>query len=256
MKTAGLILITALISAVLAVAGFKYLDKKESAYYYTAENQPVRFTNYSENANSTAAANPDFVQAANAVSPAVVHIKTTYAGSRGGSMSPLEDFFGSPQSSAPAMASGSGVLITPDGYIVTNNHVIENASQIEVILPDKRSFKAKLIGRDPSTDLALVKVDGKSLPIVELGNSDEVRVGEWVLAVGYPLSLNSTVTAGIVSAKGRSIGILNRQSQEGFGGRQVANNSAIESFIQTDAAINPGNSGGALINATGQLVGI
>ncbi|QMU26927.1 trypsin-like peptidase domain-containing protein [Adhaeribacter radiodurans] len=256
MKTAGLILITAIVSAVLAVAGFKYLDKKESPYYYTAEDKPVRFTNYPLNANSAAAATPDFVQAASAVSPAVVHIKTTYAASRGGSGNPLEDFFGSPQSSGPAMASGSGVLITPDGYIVTNNHVIEDAAQVEVVLPDKRSYKAKLIGRDPSTDLALVKVDGKNLPIVELGNSDEVRVGEWVLAVGYPLSLNSTVTAGIVSAKGRSIGILNRQSQEDFGGRQVANNSAIESFIQTDAAINPGNSGGALINATGQLVGI
>ncbi|MDQ4141522.1 MAG: S1C family serine protease, partial [Bacteroidota bacterium] len=201
MKTAGLILITALISAVLAVAGFKYLDKKESPYYYTAEERPVQFTNYAGNANSAAAANPDFVQAANAVSPAVVHIKTTYTGTRGGSGNPFEELFGSPQSSGQAMASGSGVLITPDGYIVTNNHVIENASQIEVVLPDKRSFKAKLIGRDPSTDLALVKVEGKSLPIVELGNSDEVQVGEWVLAVGYPLSLNSTVTAGIVSAK-------------------------------------------------------
>ncbi|PSR54849.1 deoxyribonuclease HsdR [Adhaeribacter arboris] len=256
MKTAGLILITALISAVLAVAGFKYLDKRESPYYYSSEEQPVRLTNYSVNGNAAPAVNPNFVQAASAVSPAVVHIKTTYASTRSGSGNPLEDFFGSPQSTAPAMASGSGVLITPDGYIVTNNHVIEDASQIEVVLPDKRSYKAKLIGRDPSTDLALVKVDAANLPIVELGNSDEVQVGEWVLAVGYPLSLNSTVTAGIVSAKGRSIGILNRQSQEGFSGRQAANNSAIESFIQTDAAINPGNSGGALINATGQLVGI
>src|SRR5437868_9247963 len=122
MKTAGLILITALISAVLAVAGFKYLDKRESPYYYSSEEQPVKFTNYSGNANSAAAANPDFVQAASAVSPAVVHIKTTYdASPSGGSNNPFEDLFGSPQSSGPAMASGSGVLITPDGYIVTNN---------------------------------------------------------------------------------------------------------------------------------------
>jgi len=259
MKKGFPVLLIALISAVLAIAGYRFVDKRfskgDSNYFYSGETAPVKFVN-NRSVTSSSVGNPDFVQAAGAVTPAVVHIKTTYSGRASGG-SPLDDFFGSPQSSGQAMASGSGVLITPDGYIVTNNHVIENAAQIEVILPDKRSFRAKLIGRDPSTDLALVKVDGTNLPIVELGNSDVVQVGEWVLAVGYPLSLNSTVTAGIVSAKGRSIGILDRPSRESYqGGSGVAAGSAIESFIQTDAAINPGNSGGALVNATGQLIGI
>ncbi|CAA9283645.1 MAG: HtrA protease/chaperone protein [uncultured Adhaeribacter sp.] len=253
-------LFIALISAVLAIAGYRaadnYFDKDESEYFYSAQSAPVNLVSNQSPVNASTG-NPDFVQAAGMVSPAVVHIKTTYSGGQGGSGNPLEDLFGGPQSGGTAMASGSGVLITPDGFIVTNNHVIENANQIEVILPDKRSFKAKLVGRDPSTDLALVKVEGTKLPIVELGNSDQVQVGEWVLAVGYPLSLNSTVTAGIVSAKGRSIGILDRPSRENYQGRTgPAAGTAIESFIQTDAAINPGNSGGALVNATGQLIGI
>jgi serine protease Do len=256
MKKAASVLLIALISAVLAIAGYRYLDKKQSPTAFYTEAQPnPNFVKYTAN-ETGAAALPDFVQAAKIVSPAVVHINTTYAasGSRGNT---FEDLFGSPQSSGPARASGSGVLITPDGYVVTNNHVIENASQIEVVLPDKRSFKGKLVGRDPSTDLALVKVDGNNLPMVTMGSSDNVQVGEWVLAVGYPLSLNSTVTAGIVSAKGRSIGILDRPSQNSFGEPQPGGgSSAIESFIQTDAAINPGNSGGALVNASGQLVGI
>ncbi|RDC63952.1 trypsin-like peptidase domain-containing protein [Adhaeribacter pallidiroseus] len=257
MKKGFSVVLIALISAVMAIAGYRFFDKRfdnrESAYYYQAETPPINLVSERAAPNSSAN-NPDFVPAASLVSPAVVHIKTTYSG--GGASSSLDDFFGSPQSGEQAMASGSGVLITPDGFIVTNNHVIENASQIEVILPDKRSFKAKLVGRDPSTDLALVKVEGTNLPIVELGNSDNVQVGEWVLAVGYPLSLNSTVTAGIVSAKGRSIGILDQPSRENYQGRSRAAGSAIESFIQTDAAINPGNSGGALVSASGQLIGI
>ena len=259
MKKGFSVVLIALISAVMAIAGYRYFDKRfdnrQSAYYYQAEPAPINLVSERAVPNSSAN-NPDFVPAATLVAPAVVHIKTTYSGG-GRASSSLEDLFGSPQSGQQAMASGSGVLITPDGFIVTNNHVIENASQIEVVLPDKRSFKAKLIGRDPSTDLALVKVESTNLPIVELGNSDNVQVGEWVLAVGYPLSLNSTVTAGIVSAKGRSIGILDQPSRENYQGRnRPAAGSAIESFIQTDAAINPGNSGGALVNATGQLIGI
>lgn len=142
---------------------------------------------------------------------------------------------------------------------MTNNHVVEDADKIEVVLTDKRSFEAKVIGRDPNTDLALLKVTAKGLPVVKLGNSDNVNIGEWVLAVGYPLGLQSTVTAGIVSAKGRQIGILGESQQQprGYGGQeQPIANSSIESFIQTDAVINRGNSGGALVNAQGELIGI
>lgn len=180
-----------------------------------------------------------FVAASRKVTPAVVHIKIKFNGS------------------AAQGASGSGVIMSADGFIATNNHVIENASAIDVILPDKRMFTAKLIGRDPNTDLALLKVDATNLPVITLGNSDKVEIGEWVLAVGFPLSLNTTVTAGIVSAKARNIGIINRPG--GRGGSNNASpegNSAVESFIQTDAAINAGNSGGALVNTAGELIGI
>jgi Do/DeqQ family serine protease len=152
------------------------------------------------------------------------------------------------------------VIITPDGYIVTINHVVEDADKIEVQLTDKRTYEAKVIGRDPNTDLALIKVNATNLPIVKMGNSDNVQIGEWVLAVGYPLSLQSTVTAGIVSAKGRQIGILGESQQPRNYGyqdeEQIPINTAIESFIQTDAVINKGNSGGALVNARGELIGI
>ena len=141
------------------------------------------------------------------------------------------------------MGTGSGVIISPDGYIVTNNHVVAGADELTVTLNDKRSFKAKVIGVDPSTDLGLVKIEAEGLPFVNFSNSDETQVGEWVLAVGNPFNLTSTVTAGIVSAKGRDIHILQDQAP-------------IESFIQTDAAINPGNSGGALVNLNGDLIGI
>ena len=198
----------------------------------------------------------DFVSASKAVMPAVVHIKTLFNNSSPG----VNNNFGQPYGKRfeiPAMASGSGVIISEDGYIATNNHVVENASEIEVILPDKRVFSAELIGRDPNTDLALLKIKAEGLPTVKLGNSDIVQVGEWVLAVGYPFSLNTTVTAGIVSAKARSIGIINRPGRDNSEGNQrTTGNTAIESFIQTDAAINPGNSGGALVNTDGELIGI
>jgi len=140
-------------------------------------------------------------------------------------------------------SSGSGVIISNDGYIVTNNHVIDNSKEIEVTLNDKRTFKAKLVGTDPNTDIALIKIDAEKLPVILFGNSDSLKVGEWVLAVGNPFNLTSTVTAGIVSAKARNINIINSKMK-------------IESFIQTDAAVNPGNSGGALVNTRGELVGI
>jgi S1-C subfamily serine protease len=190
-------------------------------------------------ATNTSDGNVNFVKASKMVMPAVVHIKIRFNGS------------------SDHGASGSGVIISPDGFIATNNHVIENASAIDVILPDKRTLSAKLIGRDPNTDLALIKVDAKNLPVVKFGNSDKVQIGEWVLAVGFPLSLNTTVTAGIVSAKARSIGIINRSGSNTMQNNSTAQgNMAVESFIQTDAAINAGNSGGALVNTDGELIGI
>lgn len=193
----------------------------------------------------------DFTTPSKAATPAVVHIKTTVdvASSRGGGGLDLFEFFGEEfemPEMHPGGGSGSGVIMTNDGYIATNNHVIDGASSIEVILQDKRSFSAELIGRDPSTDLALLKIEADELPFLRFGNSDGVQVGEWVLAVGNPFNLTSTVTAGIVSAKGRNINLL----------RDRNNQYAIENFIQTDAAVNPGNSGGALVNMKGELIGI
>jgi S1-C subfamily serine protease len=190
-------------------------------------------------ATNSSNCNVDFVTASKLVMPAVVHIEIQF------------------NASSEYGASGSGVILSPDGFIATNNHVVENASAIDVTLPDKRTFSAKLIGRDPNTDLALLKIEAENLPVVKLGNSDKVQIGEWVLAVGFPLSLNTTVTAGIVSAKARSIGIINQSgsnSMQNNGAPQ--GNMAVESFIQTDAAINAGNSGGALVNTEGELIGI
>ena len=181
---------------------------------------------------------------------AVVHIKSTQLGKTQTvtQMPDLFDFFfgdgtGRQQQirTQPRVGFGSGVIISKDGYIVTNNHVIEGADEIDVKLNDNREFKGKLIGADPNTDLALVKIEGDDFPIIPIGDSDDLKVGEWVLAVGNPFNLTSTVTAGIVSAKARTLGVYN---------------GGIESFIQTDAAINQGNSGGALVNARGELVGI
>ena len=200
---------------------------------------------YSGQAAPQGIAPVDFTQAAERSVEAVVHVKTKYYRQQQYVDPFYQFFFGRPQQSQQpsAMASGSGVILSNDGYIVTNNHVIEDANEIEVVLNDKRTFAAQLIGTDPNTDLALLKIEATGLPTIEIGNSDDLRVGEWVLAVGNPFNLTSTVTAGIVSAKARSINILNSDMK-------------IESFIQTDAAVNPGNSGGALVNTRGQLVGI
>jgi serine protease Do len=161
---------------------------------------------------------------------------------------PFEDFFGGPRMQPRAsMASGSGFIISPDGYILTNNHVVENATNVSVTLTDKREFNARVVGRDPNTDVAVLKVDGSNLPTVRLGDSDHLEVGDWVLALGYPMQLGETVTAGIVSAKGKNIGIMQRNDEA---------QAPLEHFIQTDAAINPGNSGGPLIDLSGAVVGI
>lgn len=194
---------------------------------------------------------PNLIHAAKLVTSGVVHIKTLYAGGSDANRL-MGELYG--QENSPSVGSGSGVIISPNGYVATNNHVVENSSDIQVVLADRRSFTAELIGRDPTTDIALLKLEAENLPFVALGNSDSVQVGEWVLAVGYPYSMNTTVTAGIISAKGRSLGIIGRSLSRGPDAAQAP--SAIESFIQTDAAINPGNSGGALVNMNGELIGI
>jgi len=271
MKKIGLIVLAAFLGGAVAIGAYKLLERNNDNFSLT-EKQNMMFANNPIKVGSSGAV--DFVQAAAAVSPAVVHIKTTYGNSSsddnggGGMDDMLEQFFGNGgrRLRVPRAASGSGVILTADGYIVTNNHVVENADKIEVILSNRRKVTAKVIGRDPNTDLALIKVDVNGLPFVKMGNSDNVQVGEWVLAVGFPLDLQTTVTAGIVSAKARNIGILNKNQQPtreeyeeyqrtGKMPERPANNS-IESYIQTDAAINPGNSGGALVNANGELVGI
>jgi VCBS repeat-containing protein len=271
-KKIGLIALAAsFIGGAAAIGAYKLIERPSDSFTL-ADRQKTMFASNVSGISSAGA--PDFVQAAAAVSPAVVHIKTTYQGksSRGGGMEDMfEQFFGfgggmQRVPRQPQAASGSGVILTPDGYIVTNNHVVDKADKIEVILSNRRKATAKVIGKDPNTDLALIKVDVDDLPYVKMGNSDNVQVGEWVLAVGFPLDLQTTVTAGIVSAKARNIGILNRDNgmmtEEEYdeyrrtGKQPSRTNNSIESFIQTDAAINPGNSGGALVNANGELVGI
>ena len=189
---------------------------------------------------------PDLTYAAENAVKAVVNIRATVAvESKTFPRDPFFEFFGYPQGGMQreAEAGGSGVIISEDGYIVTNNHVVNNATKQRVTLHDGRAFDAKVIGTDPATDVALIKIDAESLPTLPFGSSDELRLGEWVLAIGYPMNLQSTITAGIVSAKARQLGAID-------------GNSGIESFIQTDAAVNPGNSGGALVNTRGELVGI
>jgi len=212
---------------------------------WTGESAPIRLTGFPEHIME----HPNFVAASAMATPAVVHIKTKQSGMAGGieeeMMDPFRDFFGRgfqiPR--GPQQGSGSGVILSADGYIVTNHHVVKGADEIEVVLNDKRSFNAKVVGSDQNTDIALLKIEAGGLNVLSFGNSDALQVGEWVLAVGNPFNLNSTVTAGIVSAKGRNINILG-------GG------ASIEAFIQTDAAVNPGNSGGALVNVKGELMGI
>ena len=210
---------------------------------------------------STSSQPIDFRYAASTATPSVVHVKSTFKVEpvtyrRG--QDPFQDFFGNdfyqyfhgpnPYKSQPQQATGSGVIVSPDGYVVTNNHVVENANEIEIIMHNNKSYKAKLVGKDADVDLALLKIEDKNLPFIPFANSDSVLIGEWVLAVGNPFNLSSTVTAGIVSAKGRNLNLLGESGKR--------SNTAIESFIQTDAAVNPGNSGGALVNVNGELVGI
>lgn len=253
----GVVLVAAISSGAAIGTSAYLMNKKQPVYADGVENtfkQPVRLTNYS----AVAAENTDFTKAAESTVHGVVHIKAVanarMADNGGGgpqSMDPFEFLFGGrggfqrpQQQPQPRVGSGSGVVISTDGYIITNNHVIDGADQLEVTLNDNRKYPAKVIGTDPSTDIALIKIEATDLATIPFGDSEKLKVGEWVLAVGNPFNLTSTVTAGIVSAKGRGISMA--------GG----NANKIESFIQTDAAVNPGNSGGALVNTKGELVGI
>lgn len=235
----ALILVVAFIGGIVgSVFTVKYLDSSVASYKSIEERQNLIQAGYTDSSYRVPK-ELDFLSPAKNVVAGVVHIRATY-GSGSFSLNPLEMAMRPEEHS-----SGSGVIISDDGYIVTNYHVIEEATNIEVVLDNNQRFFAKIIGTDPSTDLALLKVKAKNLPFLRYGNSDKVRLGEWVLAVGNPFNLNSTVTAGIVSAKARNIRIL-----------QEKNNLQVESFIQTDAAVNVGNSGGALVNLKGELIGI
>jgi Do/DeqQ family serine protease len=243
-------------TSLASIWGYQHYFSSKT-YFYTQDSTkiPANYAKFFEG-EKFGSGPADFTDAASAAIPATVHIKTKTNRTASNNLprrNPFsdlfgidpDDFFGDRSRSMPEMASGSGVIISDDGYIVTNNHVVDGADEVTVSLSNKKSFKAKVIGTDPSSDLAVVKIDAKGLPFLLYANSDDVKIGQWVLAIGYPLTLETTVTAGIVSAKGRSIDINVRQS-----------NNPIESFIQTDAAVNPGNSGGPLINTQGQLVGI
>jgi Do/DeqQ family serine protease len=247
----GIVLVS-VVSSVLSVWGYGEFVSRKNAGYQDTGRIPANYAGFFDNLGSPGLS--DFTAASTSATPAVVHIKTKI---KGGTVSrkqanpfsdffgddPFFQFFGGPRVMPDQQASGSGVLMSADGYIITNNHVINGASEIDVTMTNRKTYKATLIGADPSTDLAVIKIEGSNFPYMVYGNSDEVKLGQWVLAVGYPLNLDVTVTAGIISAKSRNIAINKSEN-------------AIESFIQTDAAVNPGNSGGALINTGGELIGI
>lgn len=239
------IVLASIIGAMVALATYKIVGPQEEKYNSIQERQNVKLSNY----NLSGVIVPDglnFIEAAELVTPGVVHVTVTKEVTGQYYINPFEELFGTPRRGPQErQGSGSGVIITDDGYIATNYHVIEGSDKIEVILNDNRRYEAKLIGEDPTTDLALIKIDEKNLDFIKYGDSDQLKIGEWVLAVGNPFNLTSTVTAGIISAKARNMGILRDRGD-----------LSIESFIQTDAVVNPGNSGGALVNLNGELVGI
>lgn len=255
MKQIFSLIVAGVIGGLITLSGILlFQDKVESSDFSTVSyTKPVNLypTSTYSNASSNSDVPFDFTKAAEKAMPAVVHITasatqtTTQREQQKDPMNPFRFFFGDELfgNQGPKQGSGSGVIYSTDGYIITNNHVVEFADELEVTLYDNRKFKAKLIGRDERTDMAVIKIEANNLPAIPLSDSDQAKVGEWVLAVGNPFNLTSTVTAGIISAKGRSINLLG-------GG------SAIEAFIQTDAAVNPGNSGGALVDTDGNLLGI
>jgi serine protease Do len=248
MKRFATFFVAAILGSLCTIGAVEYFKKDDVALSYMAET-PVQKVSYTH--DETGREVPlDFTAIAEKATPAVVYIKSKSTANSRQSDIPeeLRQFFGYRGQSGPSVSSGSGVIISEGGYIVTNNHVVEDADAVEVTLNDNRTFLADIIGTDPDTDLALIKINATGLKYMSFVNSDHSRVGEWVVAVGNPFNLTSTVTAGIISAKSRNINIINRQTEEG--------DVAIESFIQTDAAINPGNSGGALVDMTGGLLGI
>lgn len=253
MKRFATLFFAAILGSLLTLGGYEYFKKDEGVKIQYVAESPISKVNYLNGASSEVPTS--FADVAEKVTPAVVHIRSTQRMTRqDNSADPFREFFGIPRNYGPSQSSGSGVIVNASGYIVTNNHVVQGADMVDVTLNDNRTFKAEVIGTDPDTDLALIKINQTDLPFLAFVDSDHARVGEWVLAVGNPFNLTSTVTAGIISAKGRNINIINNnRSVEEL---QAQGNTAIESFIQTDAAINPGNSGGALVNMNGGLLGI
>lgn len=248
-------LLAAFIGGLVALVGVSFLIQPQNAGTFD-EKQQASFVNLLSGEEFTIPDGINFVASAQTVTPAVVHVNSQISYTpRQQQRDPIQEFFGFPDPRGEGgqgrggqmpVSSGSGVIISSDGYIVTNNHVVEGATKIDISLDNNKRYEATVIGTDPTTDLALLKIEAKNLPFVRFGDSDNTKIGEWVLAVGNPFNLNSTVTAGIISAKARNIGIL----------RGVENNLQIESFLQTDAVVNPGNSGGALVNLAGELIGI
>ena len=240
---------SSLLGGIIALTGYSIMAPKPAIIQQTVDSNPLALTNYVfDSSNFVVPEGLNFVFAAKNATPSVVHIRTSYTGG-GRAQNPFNDFFKEyfgeryDRGDRPSRGAGSGVVISSDGYIVTNNHVVEGASQLEVVLNDNRSYEAEVVGIDGSTDLAVIKIEEDNLLPVSYGSSENIQIGEWVLAIGNPFEFRSTVTAGIISAKGRNINILRAQDR-------------IESFIQTDAAVNPGNSGGALVNLKGELIGI
>jgi serine protease Do len=232
MKNLGSLFIVSLMSGAVTLGAYKFIENRKSDSFITTS------PNYAKAVNYKGAESVDFTTGADKAIHSVVHVKNvsvrTYT-------DPWASFFyGGGTQQQEQIGTGSGVIVSEDGYIVTNNHVIQDATELEVTLNNNKAYKAKLIGTDSKMDIALLKIDAdEKLPFIVFGNSDNIKVGEWVLAVGNPYQLNSTVTAGIISAKARNL-----------------DKASIQSFIQTDAAVNPGNSGGALVNTYGELIGI
>ena len=260
MKRFGSLLLAAILGSGITLLTTQWVSpEKESIKIEHISTVPSSQVAYHVNEDGVAVP-LDFTTTAEKVTKAVVHIRSTTEGPVASrerapdSNDPFQFFFGpqNPRQRGPSQSSGSGVIINEGGYIVTNNHVVQDADVVDVTLSDNRTFKAEVVGTDPDTDLAVIKINQKALPYLSFVNSDNAKVGQWVLAVGNPFNLNSTVTAGIISAKGRNIDLINGNND----GNPQASRTAIESFIQTDAAINPGNSGGALVNLNGELLGI
>ena len=238
MKRTANLFVVALLAGGITLGAYKLFFEKETIKYVAGENNTpfVTTSNLTTSPRGAGINDVDFTIAAEKTVNAVVHVKNMTIVER----NPVAQFFyGSEATQRPQVGTGSGVIISPDGYIVTNNHVIDRATKIEVTLNNNKSYEAEVVGADANSDIALLKIDVENLPYLAFGDSDNAKIGEWVLAVGNPFNLTSTVTAGIVSAKARSLAVARNQS-----------------FIQTDAAVNPGNSGGALVNTNGDLIGI